>query len=138
MRRFVSLTVAAVLVLAATTAQALTQEEILKRRLDKMNSVDSQLRTEEQQRQDQFQESTARVGSGPSKQDDETLVVPAPVRQPHPEPKGGLFDQKSSSVPKGAGSAAAPAPAASPQPATPTVAKLDHSQILQADLVVKF
>lgn len=121
MRRFVSLTVALVLVMAATTAQALTQEEILKRRLDKMSTVDSQLRTEEQQRQDQLREATAGVGAGPSKQPDETLVMPDPVRQPHPEPKNGLFDQKTKPAPQGATPAAASPPTPKPVPSQPVM-----------------
>ena len=128
MRLFVSLTVAAVLVLAATAAQALTQEEILKRRLEKMNSVDTQLRTEDQQRQDQMREATANVGSGPSKQADETLVMPSPVRQPHPEPKGGLFDQKGTPGPKGSTPAAAGTPPTSPQPTMPPMPKQAEPQ----------
>ena len=123
MRLFVSLTVAAVLVLATTAAQALTQEEILKRRLEKMSSVDSQLRTEDQQRQDQIREATANVGSGPSKQADEPLVMPSPVRQPHPEPKGGLFDQKAPTGPKASTPATAGTPPNSAPPVMPPVAK---------------
>lgn len=109
MRRFVSLMVASVFLLAATAAHALTQEEILKRRLDKMQQVDSQIRVEEQQRQEQMEESTAGFGVGAAKQSTETLVMPDPVRQPHPEPKNGLFDPKTKS-------AAQPSSQASSQP----------------------
>lgn len=123
MRWFVSLTVALVLVTSATAAKALTQEEILKRRLDKMSSVDSKLRSEEQERQDQLRESTAGVGSGPSRQADDTLSIPAPVRQPHPEPKSGLFNAKGGATPQTKSPpVAAPAPAAT-QPATQPAAK---------------
>ncbi|MHC1789219.1 tetratricopeptide repeat protein [Solidesulfovibrio sp.] len=116
MRRFVSLAIAAVLVMASTAAQALTQEEILKRRLEKMQQVDPQLRTEDQQRRDHIQESTVGVGSGPSAKPLETITIPDPVRKVPPEPKSGLFGQP------GGKQAAQPAPVAAPapQPAAPS------------------
>lgn len=124
MRRFVSLTVAAILGLASTSAMALTQEEILKRRLDKMQQVDSQLRTEEQQRSDHIRESTAGVGSGPSKQSTETISIPDPVRKSHPEPKSGLFEHKAAPpatppAKSGPAQATQPAPVAQPTPMPP-------------------
>jgi tetratricopeptide (TPR) repeat protein len=121
MRRIASLTSAMALILAATTAFALTQEEILKRRLDRMKQADSEIRTEERQRQEQIQEATAGVESGPSRQSTETLTMPDPVRQPHPEPKSGLFGQK----PQPASPAATPSPQPVPssaQSAGPTKA----------------
>jgi len=119
MRWFVPLTVAMMVALSSMAAHALTQEEILKRRLDKMQRVDSQLRTEEQQREEQLRESTTGFGSGPSKQGKETLAIPAPVRQPHPEPKGGLFNQKAAATKESRPSAPSPSPVAS-QPAVMT------------------
>lgn len=117
MRWFVSLAVVLVLVISATAAKALTQEEILKRRLEKMSTVDSKLRTEEQQRQDQLRESTAGVGSGPSKRVEDTITIPDPVRQPHPEPKSGLFNTKGGVTPMAKSPAVSTPPSATTQPA---------------------
>ncbi|MFP5259601.1 MAG: tetratricopeptide repeat protein [Acidobacteriota bacterium] len=129
MRWFVSLTAALVLVLAATAAKALTQEEILKRRLDKMSTVDSTLRTEEQQRQDQLRESTTGVGSGPSKRVEDTIAIPDPVRQPHPEPKSGLFNTKGgATTPQAKSPAVASPPPATTQPAMQPAPKPALSQ----------
>ncbi|KHK04208.1 tetratricopeptide repeat protein [Desulfovibrio sp. TomC] len=129
MRRLVSLTLASVVILAATSAHALTQEEILKRRLDRMQQVDSQIRVEEQQRQEQMEETTAGFGIGASKPPTETLVMPDPVRQPHPEPKSGLFDPKTKPTaqptPQVSSPPMAPPPAAQPamQPQSTASAK---------------
>lgn len=118
MRRIVSCFIVVSLVLTATSASALTQEEILKRRLEKMRQADSSIRQEEQQRQEHMQEATSGVESGPSRQASETLSIPDPVRQPHPEPKTGLFAGK----PQPAATAQTPPasqPVAAPKPATP-------------------
>ena len=128
MRWFVSLAAALVLVMAATAAKALTQEEILKRRLEKMSTVDSKLRTEEQQRQDQLRESTAGVGSGPSKRVEDAIAIPDPVRQPHPEPKSGLFNPKGGATPQAKSPAVATPPPATTQPAMQPAAKTTMPQ----------
>lgn len=75
--RFFHLMLAALLFLAAVApANALTQEEILKRRLDKMRQAEPEIRTEEQQRQEQNRQNAASVASEPVKADTETLAIP--------------------------------------------------------------
>ena len=120
MRRTVSFLLAATLLSATTPALALTQEEILQRRLEKMKQAESSIRVEEQQRQEQIREATSGVDASSSSQTVETLSIPEPVRQPHPEPKTGLFgrnSQPTAAAPPASASQPAAAPASVSQPA---------------------
>lgn len=124
MKRLLSLVLLSVLALGlASPAGALTQEEILKRRLDKMRQADPQLRTEDQQRQEQFKESTSNPGVAPSKANTETLAIPDPVRAPSPDPRGAIWQQQPGKAGTPAATAKtsppAPVPQPVPQPVTP-------------------
>ena len=116
--RFLTTLVALALILAAVApAGALTQEEILKRRLEKMQQADPQMRAEEQQRKEQLETAKTQAEVKPPKDEDEKLTISDPVRRPNPEPRGGLW-QKGSAATGGSPAASQPSvqPAASSRP----------------------
>jgi len=128
MKRFVCGMLSAALTLAAVSpAAALTQEEILKRRLEKMQKADPAMRTEDQQRQEHFRQSTTTAAPAPSKAA-ETLAIPDPIRPPTsqptsdvaPEPRGGLWQQPpGKAAARPSPSTSAPQQTATPTPASP-------------------
>ncbi len=124
MRFFRLLAVASLALATVLPARAMTQEEILQRRLEKMRQAEPQMQQEASQGQDQAGQAAAKVEVTPAKNDSQTLAVPAPVRQPTPEPRGGVWQKQqppSASQPQ---ATAKPAPAArpeaSPQAAAPS------------------
>lgn len=122
MMRFLSIVFVSFLIVGiAAPSQALTQEEILKRRLERMQQADPEMRKEEQQREEQMLDATNKVASKPAKVE-EPLYIPGPQRA-NPDPRGSLWDKGStaSSAAKDATQPVGqpvgqPAQAAAPQP----------------------
>lgn len=119
--------------ITAVPATALTQEEILQRRLEKMRQAAPTIHAEEQQRQELRERDAAAVGTAPVKSAEPPLTIPDPVRPPSPEPHG-VWQGKKPAAPAPATPAAAPTRAQTPpsppvtQPAAvPTPARADQS-----------
>ncbi len=115
MRWLSCLLTALLLVAVSTAALALTQEEILQRRLEKMRQAEPTMRAEEQDREERSRQNAAAVTRQPSKVATDSLPIPEPVRRPSPEPGKSLWRHT------GTSKTASPAPAA-PAPAAPTPA----------------
>ena len=116
--RWIACAAAAVLLAgAAMPAHALTQEEILKRRLEKMQQAEPSMRTEEQERDELNRRNASEVAVPAPKPNTAPLTMPDPVRHPPaaPEPKGGLWQQPATGQAKQA-AAPQPAPVAAPAP----------------------
>ncbi|MEA5088358.1 MAG: hypothetical protein VB033_05560, partial [Solidesulfovibrio sp.] len=125
--RWIACAAAAVLLAgAAMPAHALTQEEILKRRLEKMQQAEPSMRTEEQERDELNRRNASEVAVPAPKPDTAPLTMPDPVRHPPaaPEPKGGLWQQPATGQAKQA-AAPQPAPVAAPAPQPPAARNAD-------------
>lgn len=120
MRWLSCLLTALLLVAVSTAALALTQEEILQRRLEKMRQAEPTMRAEEQDREERSRQNAAAVTRQPSKVATDSLPIPEPVRRPSPEPGKSLWRHT------GTSKTASPAPTAQeaaqtrPAASTPT------------------
>ncbi len=95
--RFLATVLALALALAAAApARALTQEELLKRRLDKMRQAEPAMRSEEQQRREQMEQATSGFVPQTQQAEEPPLPVPDPVRRPSPDPRANLWQKESS------------------------------------------
>lgn len=121
---------AAMLGMPALPASALTHEEVLKRRLEKMQEADARLRQEAEQRRIHEQESAATVDVRPdAPAADLSLTMPSSVPRPGPEPRQGLWAKGT------APAATTAAPAAPARTATPPAPAVEPAPVVKAPAV---
>lgn len=100
---------------AVSPAWSMTPQEILERRLQKMQEADAALRSAEQREQELKQRAKANAPA-PTFHKPEKLTIPDPIRPAGatPDPKGGVWDRRENTPP-----AAAPATIATPSAPKP-------------------
>jgi len=123
MRRFLgSLAICGLACVVAGSGWSMTKEELLRRRLDKMQQAEPQLREANQNRQAEKAPPRDVAPRSGKENEDTGLPIPDPVRRPEPDPKGNLWDKRQGPADMAAGAnAASPQSAASSasQPAPP-------------------
>ena len=124
MRRLLgSLAICGLACVVAGSGWSMTKEELLLRRLDKMQQAEPQLREADQSRQEEKAPPRDVAPRSGKENEDSGLPIPDPVRRPDADPKGNLWDKRQGPADMSAGAtSASPKPAASPVKRDPKAA----------------